>query len=162
MLKLLNRRQLLITVVVMVMAVPALCLTLPRYFCVALPPSLFHKLFWIDRNTSRIGRGDYVLFSHRDMATRGRTMLMVKLVGCNEGDMLTVDNIKRYYCNGEYIGRAKDKGLNGTPLRNFDWNGPVPAGKILPMGQHKDSYDGRYYGFIAKSEVKGKAHPVFQ
>jgi type IV secretory pathway protease TraF len=162
MLKRLNRKQLFIPAVALVLVIPALCLTLPRYFCVALPPSLFHKLFWVDKDMSRIGRGDYVLFSHNDMATRGKTMQMVKLVGCGEGDMLTVDNIKRYYCNGEYLGRAKDKGLNGTPLRNFAWNGPVPKGMILPMGQHKDSYDGRYYGFIAKNEVKSKAHPVFE
>jgi len=159
--KSLSHRELLLLAVALVLVIPALCLILPRYFCVALPPSLFHKFFWVDSDTSRIGRGDYVMFMHRDMATRGRTMQMVKLVGCNAGDVLTVDNIKRYYCNGEYIGRAKDRALNGQLLRNFAWNGPVPPGKILPMGQHKDSYDGRYYGFIAKSEIKSKAHPVF-
>lgn len=160
MLKSLNRRQLLILAVALVLVIPELCLTLPRHFCVALPPSLFHKLFWIDMDTSTILRGDYVLFMHRDMATRGRSMPMLKLVGCNAGDVLTVDNIKRYYCNGEYIGRAKDRALNGQLLRNFAWNGPVPPGMFLPMGQHADSYDGRYYGFIAKSRVISKAHPV--
>lgn len=160
MLKRLNRKELLISAVALVLVIPALCLTLPRYFCVALPPSLFHRLFWIDRDTSRIGRGDYVMFMHRDMATRGRTIQMVKLVGCNAGDVLTVDNIKRYYCNGEYIGLAKDRALNGQLLRNFAWNGPVPPGMFLPMGQHKDSYDGRYFGFIAKSRVISKALPV--
>jgi len=162
MLKLLNRRQLFILAAFLVLAVPALCFTLPRFFCVALPPSLFHVLFWVDKDTSRIGRGDYVMFTHADKATNGKKLHMVKLVGCSEGDVLTVDNIKRYFCNGEYIGRAKDRALNGKPLRNFSWDGPVPPGMILPMGQHKDSYDGRYYGFIAKNDVRSKAHPVFE
>jgi conjugal transfer pilin signal peptidase TrbI len=161
MLKSLSRRQLLAAAIAMVILVPAACFTLPRFFCVALPPSLFHVLFWIDKDVREIRRGDYVIYQHEDPAKKGRALTMVKIARCVDGDMLTVDNIKRYFCNGEYIGTAKGLALNGQPLRNFPWNGPVPKGMILPMGEHKDSYDGRYYGFIAKSEVKSKAKPVF-
>jgi type IV secretory pathway protease TraF len=87
---------------------------------------------------------------------------MLKKVVCDEGDILTVDNDKRFFCNGVYVGKAKDRALDGSALTNFVWNGPVPPGMILAMGEHKDSYDGRYYGFVQKTSVLNKAHPVFE
>ena len=142
--------------------ISAACLTLPRFFCFALPPSLYHKLFWVDRDTRKISRGDYVLYRHSDKHTGDRNLQMVKKVVCAEGDILTVDSAKKYFCNGQYLGKAKDRALNGSPLTNFVWNGPVPSGMILAMGEHKDSYDGRYYGFVKKTAVLNKAHPVFE
>jgi len=41
---------------------------------------------------------------------------VVKILGCNEGDLLTVDSEKKFYCNGEYLFRAKDISLKGEPL----------------------------------------------
>jgi len=137
------------------------CCTLPHYFCFAIPPSLSHKLFWVDRDTRKISRGEYVLFIHSDKRTGDKPLQMLKIVACNEGDVLTVDASKNYFCNGDYLGKAKNKALDGSLLTNFVWNGPVPPGMILAMGQHKDSYDGRYYGFVKKSAVVNKAHPVF-
>lgn len=139
----------------------ALSLTLGHFFSFALPPSLSHKLFWVDRDTRKIARGDYVNFIYSDKHTGDRPLPMIKIVVCDEGEILTVDSAKKYFCNGVYLGKAKDRALNGSTLTNFVWNGPVPSGMILPMGEHKDSYDGRYYGFIKKAAVMNKAHPVF-
>jgi type IV secretory pathway protease TraF len=152
----------LIKVIILMTGISAASLTLPRFFCFALPPSLSHKLFWVDRDIRTISRGDYVLYTHSDKRTGERALKMVKKVVCDEGDILTVDSGKRYYCNGVYLGKAKDRALNGSLLTNFVWNGPVPHGMILPMGEHKDSYDGRYYGFVQKTAVSTKAHPVFE
>ncbi|ANA41846.1 peptidase (plasmid) [Geobacter anodireducens] len=134
---------------------------MPRFFVVSLTASLHKRLYLIDEDTSKIKRGDFVLFRHSSVATRGIEQTMIKLVRCDEGDELAVDRSKVLTCNGEYIGRAKDAALNGMRLQNFVWNGKVPAGMFLPMGEHKDSYDGRYYGFIPKAKVLKKAHPVF-
>ncbi|ABL01358.1 type IV secretory protease (plasmid) [Pelobacter propionicus DSM 2379] len=123
--------------------------------------SLSHRLYWLDKDTAKIKYGDYVLFRHSDVATQFIEQTMIKLVKCDEGDVLTVNEKKELYCNNAFIGRAKDKALNGKKLVNFVWNGPVPPGMFLPMGDHKDSYDGRYYGFLPKSKVLKKAHPVF-
>ena len=151
-------------------ALVALCLavvavtvsfTVPRYFVFSLTGSLARRLYWVDKDVSNIKRGDYVLFRHSDVATQFEEQTMIKLVRCEEGDDLQVDKNKVLTCNGEYIGRAKDTALNGIKLQNFVWHGKIPAGMFLPMGEHKDSYDGRYYGFIAKAKVLKKAHPVF-
>lgn len=157
----LSKRQRFFAVSCIVVAAITASFTLPRFFVLSLTASLHKRLYLIDDDTSQIGRGDFVLFRHSSVATRGIEQTMVKLVRCDEGDVLRVDNNKVLTCNGEYIGRAKDTALNGMKLQHFVWNGKVPAGLFLPMGEHKDSYDGRYYGFIAKSKVLKKAHPVF-
>jgi type IV secretory pathway protease TraF len=140
----------------------AFSFTLGHFFSFAFPPSLSHKLFWVDRDIRKISRGDYVSYTHSDIHTGNRSLQMIKIVVCDEGDILTVDRGKKYFCNGIYLGKAKDRALDGSILTNFVWNGPIPSGMLLPMGEHKDSYDGRYYGFVKKTAVFSKAHPVFQ
>lgn len=135
--------------------------TIPRYFVISITASLSKRLYWLDEDVRTVKKGDFVTFRHSNVATRFKEQSMIKLVRCDEGDELRVDNNKVLTCNGEYIGKAKDEALNGTKLQHFVWNGMIPKGMFLPMGEHKDSYDGRYYGFISKSEVLAKAHPVF-
>ncbi|MRR07471.1 MAG: peptidase [Deltaproteobacteria bacterium] len=157
----LSTRQRTVAVVCIVVAAIAASFTVPRFFVLSLTASLHKRLYLIDDDTSRIRCGDFVLFRHSSVATRGIEQTMVKHVRCDEGDELVVDRNKVLTCNGEYIGRAKDTALNGMKLQHFVWNGKVPAGMFLPMGEHKDSFDGRYYGFISKAKVLKKAHPVF-
>lgn len=157
----LNTKQRLFVIGTLVVASVIASFTFPKFFVISLTGSLSKRLYWLDRDVTCVKRGDYVLFTHSNVATQFKEQTMVKLVRCDEGDDLEVDKNKVLTCNGEYIGRAKDSALNGTRLQNFVWNGKVPAGMFLPMGEHKDSYDGRYYGFIAKVKVLKKAHPVF-
>lgn len=156
-----DRKQRLRTAIILATIVVTFSFTVPRCFCFALPKSLNHCLFWKVRDKSEIRRGDYVLYDHKDKATGWKTLRMIKLVACNEGDNLSIVD-KKLYCNGAYLGKAKDKALNGTPLQGFAWNGPVPKGKVLALGEHKDSYDSRYYGFVSKSVILCKARPVFE
>ena len=137
---------------------------LPYKFSVTLTPSLKHRVYWLVRNPERVVRGDYVLFRHRELTSRmgmKKSEDVLKIVGCNEGELLTVDGQKRFYCNGDYLVRAKDVSLKGEPLQHFAFNGPVPAGFMFVMGQHRDSYDSRYIGFVEKSRIKAKAYPLF-
>ena len=85
----------------------------------------------------------------------------MKILGCNEGDLLTVDAEKKFYCNGDYLVRAKDYSLKGELLQHFVFNGTVPSGYMFVMGQHKDSYDSRYFGLVEKSRILAKAYPIF-
>jgi signal peptidase I/conjugal transfer pilin signal peptidase TrbI len=85
---------------------------------------------------------------------------VMKILGCNEGDLLAVDAEKRFYCNGEYLVRAKDYSLKGEPLRHFVYRGTVPKGFMFVMGEHKDSYDSRYFGLVDKSRILAKAYPI--
>lgn len=157
----LSKKQRLVVFGIVVLALAAICFRAAGFFAVSLTASLGKRLYWLDKNVSQIKRGDYVIYRHSNIATEFKEQSMIKLVCCDEGDDLEVDNKKVLTCNGEFIGRAKETALNGTKLKNFVWNGKIPAGMFLPMGEHQDSYDGRYYGFIAKANVVKKAHPVF-
>lgn len=137
---------------------------LPYKFSVTLTPSLKHRIYWLTRNPDKVVRGDYVLFHHKELAAKvgmKKSEEMLKVIGCNEGDLLTVDAEKKFYCNGEYLVRAKDISLKGEPLQHFVFNGQIPKGVMFVMGQHKDSYDSRYFGFVDKNRILAKAYPIF-
>ena len=137
---------------------------LPSKISVTLTPSLKHRVYWLVRNPERVGRGDYVLFRSRDLIARmgvTKTEEMLKIVGCDEGDLLTVTGEKKFFCNGEYLVRAKDLSLKAVPLRHFVFNGTIPTGYMFVMGQHRDSYDSRYFGLVEKSRIRAKAYPLF-
>lgn len=137
---------------------------IPYKFSVTLTPSLKHRIYWLTRNPDKVVRGDYVLFHHKELAAKvgmKKSEEMLKVIGCNEGDQLTVDAEKKFYCNGEYLVRAKDISLKGEPLQHFVFNGQIPKGVMFVMGQHKDSYDSRYFGFVEKNRILAKAYPIF-
>lgn len=137
---------------------------IPYKFSVTLTPSLKHRIYWLTRNPDKVVRGDYVLFHHKELAAKvgmKKSEEMLKVIGCNEGDQLTVDAEKKFYCNGEYLVRAKDISLKGEPLQHFVFNGQIPKGVMFVMGQHKDSYDSRYFGFVDKNRILAKAYPIF-
>jgi signal peptidase I/conjugal transfer pilin signal peptidase TrbI len=76
------------------------------------------------------------------------------------GDHLkTLDRL--YYCNGEFLGWAKEYSLKGERVENFVYDGVVPTGNIFVMGEHKDSFDSRYFGFIEAMDVAAIGHPVY-
>lgn len=137
---------------------------LPYKFSVTLTPSLKHRIYWLTRNPAKVVRGDYVLFRHKELSARmgmKKSEDVMKILGCNEGDLLTVDAEKKFYCNGKYLVRAKDISLKGEPLQHFVFNGMIPKGAMFVMGQHKDSYDSRYFGFVDKNRILAKAYPIF-
>ncbi len=137
---------------------------IPYKISVTLTPSLKHRVYWLIRNPDKVVRGDYVLFRHKELSARmgmKQSEDVMKILGCNEGDLLTVDAEKKFYCNGEYLVRAKDISLKGEPLQHFVFNGTIPKGVMFVMGQHKDSFDSRYFGFVDKSRILAKAYPIF-
>lgn len=137
---------------------------LPGKLSVTLTPSLEHRVFWLDRSPERVSKGDYVLFRHRELPAGMGVKApedVLKIVGCDEGDVLTVDSDRLFFCNGDYLARAKEVSLKGEPLRHFVFNGTIPRGYVFVMGQHRDSYDSRYFGFIEKKSIRARAYPIF-
>ena len=127
-------------------------------------PSLTHRLFWSVKTgvgAKRFKHGDYVLFRQYVPAPVNRTVGIAKRVECIAGDTLRSDNNGDYYCNGRYLGRAKKYLAAGTQLRAFLYDGLVPIGEIFVCGDHKDSYDSRYFGFIRASRVEEQWFPIF-
>jgi signal peptidase I/conjugal transfer pilin signal peptidase TrbI len=115
----------------------------------------------MDCSGKDIRKGEYVLFNLDHPVTRDLSFKKtIKQVVCAPGDQLSV-NDKDYYCNGLFIGRAKDVSLRNEMVTNFVYSGEVPAKSLFVMGHNKDSYDSRYFGFISSSDVEKMAYPLF-
>jgi type IV secretory pathway protease TraF len=55
---------------------------------------------------------------------------------------------------------AKVITLKGATLPMFVFNGKVPDGMLFVSGQHKDSFDSRYWGFLEQRRVEAIATPL--
>lgn len=147
----------------MALAAVALGTLLPPRIGVSLTPSLDHRLFWVSRNPPHVGQGNYVLFVDRELARRvGKPEVpnIFKRIRCDEGDTLTVDEAKRFFCNGVFLGVAKDYSRTGERMRHFTFNARIPPGFMFVMGEHRDSYDSRYFGLVAKNRVRARLYPI--
>ncbi len=134
---------------------------IPGHISVTLSSSLTYRVFYLDRGPLKAKKGDYVFFtkSHR-LLHDGKLFNVIKKVACVEGDIFQ-NRGRDYYCNGEYLGSAKEKSLKGEKLDNFLYDGIVPKGDLVVWGEHKDSLDTRYFGFLSRKQVKAIAIPVW-
>ena len=154
-----NNRRLWIPIIAVVVAGTLI----PRHIGIILTPSLDHRIFWLSRNPQHVGRGDYVHFVDPELARKvGKPEIpnVFKRIRCDEGDILDVDAAKCFFCNGEYMGMAKDYSRKGEKMQYFAFNGKIPRGSMFVMGEHKDSYDSRYFGLVDKSRVRAKLYPI--
>ena len=142
--------------------VSVLLLLVHQRFAVTVTPSLRYKVFYLkDRSGSEIRRGEYVLFNLDHPVTRELSFKKtIKQVACASGDRLSVID-RDYYCNGLFIGRAKDLSLRNEQVTNFVYSGEVPSSSLFVMGHSRDSYDSRYFGFIGSNDIEKMAYPLF-
>jgi len=129
----------------------------------SLSPSLSHRVFLItERSNTQVKKGDYVIFHlSSQLLDNGKSKKVIKEVSCVPGDWLHVDTRNRFfYCNGQYLGKAKESSLKGKPLPLFTYDGRIPEGKLFVSGQHKDSFDSRYWGFLEQGRVERLARPL--
>jgi signal peptidase I len=107
-------------------------------------------------------KGDIIVFKYPENPKKD----FIKRVIATEGDTIEEKN-KLVYVNGELVketyAQHYDRTLRiGTDPR--DTFGPlvVPKDKLFVMGDNRDqSYDSRYWGFVDKNEVKGKALIIY-
>ncbi len=147
---------------------------LPSRFAITVTPSLDKRVYFITyRSDGEIPKsGDYVMIDAVGLASTGALPAevaelifsgsqgtIVKRVGCAPGEYL-YNSENNYYCNNKFIGSAKDFSLNGTATVKFHYNGEVPAGSLFVVGDHKDSYDSRYHGFVKVKHVIAILHSI--
>ncbi len=138
-------------------------LLLPGRISVTVTKSLKNRVYIVSEisDVREIKKGGYVLFTLRSkMINNGEPVDAMKMVACTEGEFLK-ENRGRFYCNDEYLVTAKTRSQEGEPLEHFSFNGAIPKGKFFLTGQHPESYDSRYFGFIGVEDVKKTAHPIF-
>lgn len=125
----------------------------------------YTKIDLIDRNDP--APGDVVIF---DSPLNG--ILLIKRVVAVAGDRVTLTD-GRLTVNGksleaEQSGKVEEFSSHEAFLNLQQGGGPdikgvvVPSNKLLVLGDHRgDSIDGRFFGFIDKSEVYGRAVGVY-
>lgn len=114
---------------------------------------------YLDRQDTVPAKGQYVAFVFKALRNNKYGMRFVKKVACVSGETLSRSG-RDFYCNGVFLGTAKQWDKQGNPAGLFGYEGVIPEGKYFAMGEHKDSYDSRYWGFADNSWVIGRVHVI--
>ena len=136
---------------------------IPKRITVTVSDSVKNRIFYKQTlfDSRDIKQGAYVqveLFSK--VVSECQPCLIIKRVAGIPGDLITVHG-KDFFCNGEYLGKAKEYSMRGTPLESYTITGLVPDHKIFLMGDSPDSFDSRYYGPMEIKHVKAVVRPIF-
>lgn len=135
---------------------------LPGRIAITQSASVYHRVFFVSKLTGKIERNQYVIFSlQHPLVNEGKIESITKKVACIEGDELKITIDKDFYCNDVFLGKAKDFSLKGEKLVFFMFNGIIPQDKMFVMGEHKDSFDSRYWGLLDVKDVKYTAWPIY-
>lgn len=157
-----------INLVIFLSALILLGMWIPSRFSLTVSKSLDHRLFFLSPRSSNeiihVKEGSYVLFEidHpliAELIKTAKTNRAIKRVVCLPGSTLKVEK-RDYYCDGRSLGRAKEYTSKGVKVDNFIFNGVVPKGSYFVMGEHPDSFDSRYFGFIENSIIMALAYPI--
>ncbi len=146
----------------------------PNYFAVTTTPSLNKRIFFIikSKQIEKLKTGDYVMFSllkskpESDLPPKLVRMIKddgedseIKKIGCAAGEELK--NIgNEFYCKNKLIAKAKEYSLGGERLKKFEFSGKIPKGNMFLVGDHVDSYDSRYFGFIKAKDIIATVYPL--
>ncbi|MGA9110711.1 MAG: signal peptidase I [Smithella sp.] len=147
---------------------------IPNYFAVTTTPSLNKRIFFIikSKQTEKLKKGDYVMFSllkskpESDLPAKLVRMIKdegenseIKKIGCVAGEELK--NIgNEFYCKNKLIAKAKEYSLGGERLKKLEFSGKIPEGYMFLVGDHVDSYDSRYFGFIKAKDIIATLYPL--
>jgi len=107
-------------------------------------------------------KGDVIVFKYPENPTKD----FIKRVIATEGDTIEEKN-KIVYVNGEPVVERYAYHYDPTMRSDSDKRDTfgrilVPKDKIFVMGDNRDhSYDSRFWGFVDRKEVKGKAFIIY-
>jgi signal peptidase I len=146
---------------VLVLGLGLLGMLLPRHVGISETRSLEHTVFLLGYHHPReIERGEYLQFGLKGDPHVGDRVLIKRVVGV-PGDEVETTADGRYLVNGVLVAVAKPYSLEGERLTWFRFRGQIPAGRYFVCGEHKDSYDSRYFGLVDARDVVSMAYPVF-
>jgi conjugal transfer pilin signal peptidase TrbI len=165
-----KKYKIFIVIILIVIAGAAI----PEYFAVTTTKSLNNRIYFIKKGkqVEKLKTGDYVMFSllkskqEKDLPAKLVKMieddgeeLQIKRIGCSAGE--EINNIGNdYYCKKKFIARAKDYALGGERMKKFEFSGKIPEGNMFLVGDHLDSYDSRYFGFIKAKDIIAEVYPL--
>lgn len=86
---------------------------------------------------------------------------LIKYIGAKEEDTYTVQ-INSFLINDKYVGPVYERDSDGKALPYIGGRHRVERNAFLPVSTHIDtSFDGRYFGTVPLSAIKGKLYPVW-
>lgn len=130
-------------------------------FHFTLTDSLDEHVFLIDTRFPQIKRGDYVTLDVTyPYGKVPEDIYVTKEVGCLPGQLLEVKGLS-FYCDGTYLGSAKEETMSGKKTKVFKYDGLIPYGKLFLTGPHQYSFDSRYFGLVEVTKLKMLLKPVF-
>ncbi len=133
----------------------------PRYrFAVQTDYSVNFVVGITDRGNISPAKGEYFAFrflAKSNDPRHGRDF--VKRLGCMEGEYLQ-NRGRDYYCDGEYLGTAKEFSKTGRALQAFEYDGIIPKDRYFAIGETKDSFDSKFWGFVRREWIIGKVTKI--
>ena len=158
-----------ISVFIICLCVGALALiyvgmVVPEQIAFSKTPSLSHRFFYYQDHFARddLKTGKYIIIPiYSEIVDECNPCTVVKQIGCDEGEHLSVTKEGYYYCGEKYLGHAKSYSKKGIPVMHFNYDDIIPSGEFFAIGSCPDSFDSRYIGFLEKENVKAVAIPIF-
>jgi conjugative transfer signal peptidase TraF len=86
---------------------------------------------------------------------------LIKYVGAGEGDTYAIQG-DSFTINDKYMGPVYERDSQGKALPYIGGRYRVERNTFLPISTHiNDSFDGRYFGSVPLSSIKGKLSPIW-
>lgn len=136
-----------------------------NFFVVNLTPSIKTGIYFVlPVNKEELKIGDIVLFSMPDEIDKfvhereyitNNCHTFLKEIGALEKDRIKIEN-EKLYINDKFIGKIEKKDTLGRELPQIT-SFTVPKDYFFPIGTHRKSFDGRYYGKIDIKLIEKKA-----
>lgn len=124
--------------------------------------------FAISCDKNNIQKGDIVFFKmpeNLDKLVHQRNYIskechyFLKKVGGLEGDLIE-NKGNKFYINSQIVGEIFEEDSLGNKLPQIE-NFIISKGNFIPIGTHKKSFDGRYFGELPLNLIEKKAFLIF-
>ena len=160
-----NKRYSFITKALFVMGTCLLCLLIfiginERFkLAVQYDYSVNFILGLLDKKDNVIEKDQYVAFFFKAVNNERYGKHFVKKVACLGGEYLK-NKGRDFYCGEKYIGTAKLFDKQGNPAGLFEYSGKIEESKLFVIGETRDSYDSKYWGFVDKHWIRGRVYKI--
>lgn len=105
-------------------------------------------------------RGDLIAFRFEGSRYYPAGTVFVKVVKGLPGDRLETREDHTVWLNGERLDSIRATDSTGRRVEPFRFEGVIPENAYFLYSAAPNSYDSRYYGLVAKSQIIGRVMPL--
>lgn len=118
-----------------------------------------HRMFVVLHGRP-FGRDDLVAFQFSGSRYYPAGTVFVKAVKGLPGDQLEIRQDRTVRLNDAAMNAVRATDSRGRAVEPFLFEGAIPSDRYFLYSAAPNSYDSRYYGLIAKSQIIGRAVPL--